>query len=224
MKKTIGWVALAVVLSWCYLSSPLKAQGPVGVPPGQPMQSAAGTRIALLDVLKIYKNHARFKGMMEDMKADYQRAETQFRGERDAIVKLEERLQEFHKGTPDYKGLEEEITHRKADLNVKIQIQGKEFQQRQARIYYNVYQEISQATDYFCQQHGIDVVLQVKGDGVDPEQFESVGAYISKSVVWSHPSLDITDSILRELNRTAVNAPREATRPAMPFNNNQPQR
>ena len=121
-------------------------------------------------------------------------------------------MQEFHKGTPDYKGLEEEITHRKADLNVKIQFQGKEFQQRQARIYYNVYQEISQATDYFCQQHGIDVVLRLKGDGVDPEQFESVGAFISKPVVWSPPGLDITDSILRELNRTAVNPSRlEAT-------------
>ena len=105
------------------------------------MQSGAGPRIALLDVSKVYKNHARFKGMMEDMKADVQRAEVEIRKQRDEITKLEERLQEFHKGTPDYKGLEEEVTRRKADLTVKVQIQGKEFQQRQARIYYNVYRE-----------------------------------------------------------------------------------
>ena len=66
-------------------------------------------------------------------------------------------------------------------------------------------------------------MFQFKGDSVDPEQADSVIPFINKQVVWSDPGLDITDSILRELNRTAVNPPREATRPVMPFNN-QPQR
>ena len=95
-------------------------------------------------------------------------------------------------------------------MTVKVQIQGKQFQQRQAKIYYNVYQEIWQATDYFCKQHGIDVVLQVKGDAVDPEVAESVIPFINKQVVWFAPDLEITDQILADLNKTAINPQREA--------------
>ena len=47
---------------------------------------------------------------MEEMKADVQRAEAVVREERDTIGKLEERLQEFQKGTQAYKDMEEEIT------------------------------------------------------------------------------------------------------------------
>ncbi len=124
--------------------------------------------------------------------------------------------------------MEEQITARKADLTVKVQIQGKQFQQRQAKIYYNVYQEILQATDYFCKQHSIDVVLQVKGDAVDPEVAESVIPFINKQVVWYAPDLDITDQILGDVEPDGDQSSargrraRAPVRPASPFNGNQP--
>jgi Skp family chaperone for outer membrane proteins len=177
------------------------AQGPAGVPLGQSLPSASGARIALLDMGKIYKNYTRLNAWTEEFNADYQRFVTQKKGERDAIVRLEERLQEFRRGTPDYKSLEEEIARRKADFTVKGQIQQKEFQQREAKIVYNAYQEVLQVTQNFCRQNRIDIVFQFKSDGIDPEQVDSVGAFISKQVVWSDPGLDITNQILRELNR-----------------------
>ena len=64
------------------------------------------------------------------------------------------------------------------------------------------------------------MVLQCKSDAADPEVPDSVAAYIRKTVVWSARDLDITDSILRELNRTAINVP-QRRRLASPFNNNQ---
>ena len=87
----------AVVLSLCYLTAFAAAQVPVGGRPGQPVP---GFRVALLDVNYIFKNHNRFKGMMEDMKGDVQRAEERVKQESDAIKKLAERLKEFRAGRP----------------------------------------------------------------------------------------------------------------------------
>jgi Skp family chaperone for outer membrane proteins len=214
VKKSHRWAVLAaVVLSLSYLISLAVAQGPA--------RSAAGPTIALLDVSYIFKNHARFKGMMEDMKADVERAEAHVKSERETINKLVERLQEFRKGTPDYKQMEEDLAKRQADLAVRVNLQKGDFLQREAKIYHNVYQEIWQAADYYTKQNGIDMVLRFNGDPVDVERPDSVLTWINKPVVCYQKQLDITPAILQELNRTAVN-PGPAAVPArqgVPFNN-----
>lgn len=217
MNKSLRWAALAAVMALSYLTSLVFAQAPTA-------QGMAGPRLALLDVSRIFKNHQRFKGMMEDMKADVERAEAQVKTERETITKLAERLQEFRKGTPDYKQMEEELAKRQADLAVQVQLQKNEFLQREAKIYHSVYQEIWQATDYFCKQNKIDMVLRFNGEQVDVDRPDSVLTFINKPVVWYDRGLDITDPILQDLNRTAINPAQanrqgqgQGARPGVPF-------
>ena len=183
--------------------SDLAGRGPERRPAGS---RRPGRSVALLDVSRIFKNHARFKGMMEDMKADVEarRGPGQGRARRPS-ASSPKALQQFRKGTPDYKQMEEELAKRQADLAVQVQLQKNEFLQREAKIYHNVYQEIWQATDYFCKQNGIDMVLRFNGEPVDVERPDSVLTFINKPVVWYDRGLDITTAILQELNRTAVN-------------------
>lgn len=218
MKNSHLLAALAAVLSLGYFCSLTAAQAPA--------KPAASPSIALLDVSYIFKNHARFKGQMEDMKADVERAEQTVKAEREAIGKLVERLPEFRKGTPDYKNMEEELTKRQAELQVQVTLQKNEFLQREAKIYHNVYQEIWQVTDYYAKQNGIDMVLRFNGDPVDAERPDSVLAFINKPVVWYQKQLDITPAVLQELNRNAPVRQADgraapvapAGRPVSPFN------
>ena len=60
-------------------------------------------------------------------------------------------------------------------------MQKNEFLQREAMIYHNVYQEILQATDYFCKHNGIDMVMRFSGDPVDVQNPDSVLAPTSTS-------------------------------------------
>ena len=220
MKNSLCWAALVVLLSLSANSPQVVAQGQPGV--AQPM---AGPRIALIDVTHIFKNHIRFKGMMGDMKNDVKKAESWVKGERIAVGKLAERLQEFNKGTPDYKAMKEEVARRQADLSVKVQLQRNEFLEREAKIYYTVYQEIWQATDYFARQPNIDIVFRFNGNEVNPDLPQEVLSNINKQVVWYDRGLNITDAILKELNRTAINpaaADRRGTaapRQTVPFGN-----
>ena len=175
----------------------------------------------MIDINRIMENHTRFKSERERMKADFEQVKAKMQQEREAIAKLTENLQEYRKGTREYKELEETVAKRSADLQVQLQLKNNEFQQREAKTYYEVYQEILQATDYFCKQHAIDMVVRYNGTPVDVEQPNSVLSYISRPVVWNDPGLDITDMILQDLNRSAApstaNPNAVPARPGVPF-------
>ena len=155
MKKYLGWAILALILSLGgYYSATVIAQGPGG-PAYAPPMGAAGPKTVLIDVNYIFKNHERFKAMMGDMKNDIKQAEDTVNADKAKIVQLERNRDECQKGTIDYKNFDEEATRAKANLAVKIQGQRNDFLQREAQIYNAVYQEILQATNYYCMQNGV---------------------------------------------------------------------
>jgi Skp family chaperone for outer membrane proteins len=198
VKKPHLLAALATSL-WLLnlLSSYAFAQPPAARPAARP---AGGGNIALLDVSYIFEKHARFKGMMDDMKADVEKEENQVKAERETMRKLVDGLERLKSNPVEYKRMEEEITRRQADLQAQIAIRRKDFLQREAKIYQIVYQEIVQEVDYFCAANGIDLVLRFNGDPVDADKPDSVLAYINRQVVWYAKERDITPIVLARLN------------------------
>ncbi|OHB65703.1 MAG: hypothetical protein A2V70_12525 [Planctomycetes bacterium RBG_13_63_9] len=180
-----------------------------GVAQGPPARTSGpavgGLNIALLDVSYIFKNHNRFKAMMDDMKADVERAEAGIKTDQETIQNLAEKLNAYRKGTPDYKNLSEEITRRRGELSVKVQLQKEEFLQSEAKIYCNVYQEIQQEVNYHAAASGINMVLRFNGDPVDATKPETVIRGINGPVVWYAKERDITPIILERLNRANLN-------------------
>ncbi|MEN6459324.1 MAG: OmpH family outer membrane protein [Thermoguttaceae bacterium] len=226
MKKCLCLAVLAAAMLLGMHYSTGIGQGLPGAGPGvgQPMPAQASpppTRTALLDVPFVFKNHIRFKMMMEQLKRDVQQAEADFKAKREQINHMAEELQQFQKGTPQYKEIEEKIADLQARLAVDTNRQKAAFLQQEARNYYAVYQEICQATDAFCRQYGFDLVIRFNRDEANPENPESVLASINRPVVWQR-GLDITQNIVDELNRNApANNPGTAARPAMPYGNQQ---
>jgi Skp family chaperone for outer membrane proteins len=201
VKKSQVWIALAggLVLTG-FLAAELSAQ--------QGARPAGGTRagsdIALLDIGVIFKNNTRFKQHMADLQADMQRAEEQMKKERDSLRALSERLNDYKAGTAEYKQLEEEIAKRSADLNVRFQLQKKEFAKTEARTYHMIYQEVQQEVDAFAQANGIAAVLKFTSENADGDNPDAVLRDLNKPVIWYARNLDITPIILESLNRRAL--------------------
>jgi len=170
--------------------------------PGAPGAGARG--IALLDISYIFKNHARFKSMMDGMKGDVKRAENQVKRERDSIRTLAERLREFRSGSPEFKQLEQELAKRQSDLQVQMQLQRKDFLHQEAKIYHTIYREILQEVEYYATSQGISVVLRFSGDPVDIEKPDEVLRDLNKSVVYYSSGLDITPMVLERLNQRSI--------------------
>ena len=164
----------------------------------QPPRGTQG--IALLDISYIFENLTRFKAQMADMRADVEQAEVQMKKERDTLRKLQDQLKGYPAGSPEYKQMEEHLTKRMAEMQVQMQLQRKEFLHREAKIYYNVYQEIQQEVNYYATNSGVSAVLRFSGDPVDKEKPDEVLKEINKPVIWYSQSMDITPVILRRLN------------------------
>jgi Skp family chaperone for outer membrane proteins len=177
-------------------------------------------QMAVVDIGYIFKHHGRFMAQMQSMKKDVEAAETVLKQERQAIGKMQERLEGLKPGTPDYKQLDEQIAKSKADFNLKASQQRKEFLDREGKIYYNTYLEVSDAVKYYAQRHDIGLVVRFNGNPTDPNQRKDIMEAINRPVVYQN-AIDITPNILAEMNRSMVQREpsqggRRATRPPIP--------
>lgn len=212
MKKSCLLAALAASVMWMGLAAdPATAQQ-------QPVRPQGLSGVALLDVNYVFKKHARFKSQMEEMRGDVERSQTEWKRQNEGINKLVERLNEFRPGTPDYKAMEEEIVNQRTKLQATMTIAKKDFLQREAKVYYNVYQEIMQEVKYYCEANGVTLVMTFNGDKINPENPEDVLRGINQKVVYYNPEMDITPLILKRLGAAApqINpGPAMQTRPGV---------
>jgi len=168
----------------------------------------------VIDVGYIFKNHARFKQAMDKMKDEVMQAENALKAERDRINSLMETLKGFNVGTPEYKKLEAEVAKAQGDFSVNAQLQKKDFMDREAKVYLQVYNEIERAVSQFARDNGIAVVHRFDGDPVDSADRNRILGSITKPIVYYDPQIDITPDVLRMLNGAAVaGAPASQSQP-----------
>lgn len=180
----------------------------------QPQPRGPGITVAILDLTYVYKNHLRFQQMSNDMRREVDAAENALKSDRESYRKLAEQLDTtYRKGTPDYKAMEEELAKKAADLNLQVNIQKKNFLEQEAKIYYNVYQEVLEHVKYYCEANGVTLVLRFNGDPIDRNDPQDVLKELNKSVIYYHQAIDITPVILERINSAAQ---RGVTGPAAP--------
>lgn len=172
-------------------------------------QQAIGN-IAIIDLSYIFKNHNRFKAMTEAMRNDVLRAEENLKGQRTQIESLTKRLNdlgnELRKDSPEYKQLDADLTRKKIDLTTQVSQQKKEFLEKEAKIYYSVYQEVLDEVQYFCERNRISLVLRFNGDPVSDGDPQEILKQLNKQIVYSNKNIDITPIILNSLNHRAEGA------------------
>lgn len=174
------------------------AQGP-GRPSASP-RTAVPT-IAMVDVGYVFKNHTGFKVMKDNLEAEMKQAADLFKQRDESIRKQMEQLKDMPAGTAAYKQLEESIAQSRADLQIKFQLQQKEFAVKEANIYHTVFQAIEQEVAYVARQNGVSAVFRFNGDPVDAGEPGNIIRNVNKQVVWfDEPALDMTPEILRRLN------------------------
>ncbi len=186
-----------VSVAFASIANPAIAQQSPGASPGA---NASRYGIAVVDVSYIFKEFQQFRASMDGMKKEMEVAEGQLKAERDAVQAKEEQRKQYKPGSPEFRQLDEEIARAKADFNLKAGRIRKDFLEREAKVYYQTYMQVSNAVRHYAQQHNIGLVIRFNGDPVDPNRRESVLQAINKPVV-AQNSIDITPDVLALLNR-----------------------
>jgi Skp family chaperone for outer membrane proteins len=188
----------------------LAANSAVAQKSAAPAGPSGGT--AVVDISYIFKYHGRFKQGMEGLKSSVEAAEAEFKKEKKAIEADMEKVQQFKPGSAEYKRGEEDIARKQSEFQVKVSLKKKELAERESKIYFNVYQEVSDEVKYYADKNGISLVLRFNGDPVDVNNRESVLREINKPIVYQK-GIDITPIILDALNRHPKTTSGTATGP-----------
>ena len=191
------------ILAW---AAPLVAQGPTvprqptaGPPASVAPPAPVGTSVVVIDVAFIFKNHIRFNARMQELKKEIEGFEGQVKAETTALQQRAEQLKSYAANSPEYRKLEGELAQAQADIQVKMGHKKREFLEREARVYYDVYKEIESTVQVFCQQYRIGLVLRFNGEDMKADDRASVLNGVNKAVVFQQ-NLDITEHILLKLN------------------------
>ncbi len=225
--SSVAWAAALAVLAG--FATPAFGQVPGGNPQFSPQAPAVGggqynpaaipgaavphagapagglgiNGMAVIDVAYIFKNHARFKQQMDIMKQKVDAAENDVKAAQEEMKKSVEQMKQFNPGSPDYKRMEADLLKKQGDLQVKVNLQKKDFMEQEGKIYYNVSREIEDAVKLFATKNNIAMVLRFNGDQVDANNRDDILRSINKPIVYYDPRMDITPYILQDLNRSA---------------------
>jgi Skp family chaperone for outer membrane proteins len=173
----------------------------------QAAASAQGTKIAVIDVGMIVKNHPTIKLQQQQIREQVKVAQEELNKRRQAIVTEAEQLKMLNEGSPDFNKLQEKLTQQEAQLKLDSVRREKDLEDLEAKMalefYTNLQTLIAQLADYYQ----IDLVLRANNEAPDLKQPATIQMALEKGVVFSRPQLDMTNAVLEMLKKQAPTAP-----------------
>jgi Skp family chaperone for outer membrane proteins len=157
------------------------------------------TRVALLDLGRIFTVHVNFKKNSEVLRGEVEQAERALVTRKAELQAAANALGDLPKGSGEAKQLEEQIARDTSEVQLLVAKQKRDFFEQEAAMYYETYQEVMKAVSTYSQQRGINLVMRFNGDPYDPEDPQALQKELNKAVVY-HDGIDITDDIIRIVN------------------------
>ena len=198
MRRNILCIALLLTIAiasdpWNRLlrTSADESAEPAAVPP---------TRVALLDLARIFQNHVRFKQQGEVLRRDVEQAELQLKTRKAELQAAADSLAALPQESSQAKKLQEQIARDSAEIQVHVNQQKKDFFEREAAIYYDCYKEVMAEVERYTKPRGINLVMRFSGEPqYNPEDPQSLQKELNKAMLY-HDGIDITDEILQAVN------------------------
>jgi Skp family chaperone for outer membrane proteins len=159
--------------------------------------------IAVVDIAFVFKNHAQLNATMENMKTEMKGIEENLKAKRDQITKMEEARNQLVAGTPDYKKLDDQLVEVKTKFNVDMDRLRRDLMERESKLYFTTYQQVTYTIAQYAKQRNIGLVLRFNGDQPDPTKPQDILKDINKPVVFEN-NVDITRDILAIVNNGAA--------------------
>lgn len=159
------------------------------------------TSVAVLDVAKVFKNHDQFTQRKEDMKNEVATFEQDIMRQKRELVARAQKLQtQFSPGSAEYRRAEKELAQTESDLRLKLQLKRKELIDREAKLYYETYQQILQVVSSLADQHRLNLVLRYDSEEIDPSDRAKVLSGVNRFVILQR-QLDLTAAVLKNVNK-----------------------
>ncbi len=171
-----------------------------------PSQGLAQTKVALIDVGAIFKNHPRFSQELAALKTEAEQFQAEANNLRQSMMMKAEGLSQLAPGSADYKQLESQLAQEAAAIEVDQKNEMRNMMMREARLHFETYQEVTAVIRDYCQENGVQLILRYNSTPMNPEQPNSIMQKVNGNVVYYAPNKDVTSVIAQRIAQLSASA------------------
>jgi len=187
---TVG--ALAVVWHVGHLAATVQQ-------PDGDVSEPADSDIAVLDVARVFKEHALFKRQIAKLKQEVQNMDAEIRLRGQEVQRLQKQLEAATEGSPEQQRLQDQVIAQTGQLRADTEKYKAQLLQREALVYRQAYQQVVEEVQVYAKQRHIRLVVRHQGDSIDSTVAKKVLQNINRFVVFQD-GLEITDAIIERLD------------------------
>ena len=164
-------------------------------PEEEQSEKPSSSKLAVVDISHLFKHHAGLKKSLENLKAEAMLVQAEFESETKAVQKKAEGLKDLTAGTTEYNKLESQLVKSRASIQTDIELKRKEFTQREARLYLDVYKQIQRDVAILAKRQHFTVVMNGTMDEISSDKPDDVARGISSRMVWFDDSVNLTPQL-----------------------------
>ena len=190
MAKTVSGMlfGLGVLLVVCSIAN----RGATADPKAA---SAPPTRVALIDMAKVFKNSRLFLSKRDALKRQITETEESAKSTQTELLQMKKRLDALEQGTDKRADLEVTLKTKTAEFEKFRQSAQKRFLKLEAEIYREIYDLITTTVANHAREHDIDLVVRFKSDPIAEDDPAKMLEEFNRLVIYE-TGLDITDEII----------------------------
>jgi Skp family chaperone for outer membrane proteins len=160
------------------------------------MNSTMGqTSIVAIDMGAVFESHPLFVSQLEALKQEIRQFDEDQNRQREALQAKFQSLRGQDASSEIFRQTEADIASQVANLDVQKRLRSKEYAQKEAKIYFEIYTDVSAKVTAYCQHHGLATVIHYNSRPMDLNNPGTIMERIGSNVVYARPDWEITAAI-----------------------------
>lgn len=157
-------------------------------------------RVGLIDIGYVFEHYEKLKYLNEEITIDMKDAQAKFTAKAKKGQDMQEQLKQLNEGSADYTALENKLIKLAAELETEKKMLQSEFQKKRAKMVHQVYLEVYDAVEKFCNHHKFTVIIRFSRADLNSTDPNRVNQLMNQIVVYHRKRDDLTDGVLKYLN------------------------
>ena len=168
--------------------------------------ASAQTKVAIVDVGAIFKQHTSFAAALEALKNQADGFKAEALEAQQSLAQRAKVLQTLLPDSDDFRAKQTELAQKAAALQVEQNGVMQKLMEKEAMLHHETYQQVNELISKYCDARGIQLVLRYSNQEMDLAKPGSVMQRVNSSVIYHNPDYDITQAIVGQLSVAAKDA------------------
>jgi len=172
-------------------------------------------KVGLIDMALLFSRYKKFENLRQDLKVEIESADASLKAQLEKIKTLQAEMKDLAPNSTKFVASEKKITELAAGAEAERKNLQRRFMREETKIYQTVYREVLDAVEKYASIYKYTLIIRYSREDAESDDPQKVMQALQRQVVFSREEDDITESVLRYLNKntaTGAAAPRVSTR------------